>query len=131
MRSRVLSLLRLENDFDRMAGFDKHVRQIAAEVFGRVDDRTYHPYQGAADGCGDHRVQAYNYRLCLTDDPVKRVPIPRPEGYDPREFALVIFGGAGPLHGAAIIREVGIRTMIVPIRRITKPPNMLRCMSPA
>ena len=38
-RSRVLSLLRLENDFDRMAGFDKHVRQIAAEVFGRVDDR--------------------------------------------------------------------------------------------
>ena len=35
-------------------------------------------------------------------------------GYDPRDFALVIFGGAGPLHGAAIIREVGIRTMIVP-----------------
>jgi len=35
-------------------------------------------------------------------------------GYDPRDFALVIFGGAGPLHGAAIIREVGIRTMLVP-----------------
>ncbi len=35
-------------------------------------------------------------------------------GYDPRDFALVIFGGAGPLHGAAIVREVGIRTMIVP-----------------
>lgn len=35
-------------------------------------------------------------------------------GYDPRDFALVIFGGAGPLHGAAIIREVGIKTMIVP-----------------
>ena len=27
---------------------------------------------------------------------------------------LVIFGGAGPLHGSAIIREVGIKTMIVP-----------------
>lgn len=35
-------------------------------------------------------------------------------GYDPRDFALVIFGGAGPLHGAAIIREVGIKTMLVP-----------------
>lgn len=35
-------------------------------------------------------------------------------GYDPRDFALVIFGGAGPLHGAAIVREVGIKTMIVP-----------------
>ncbi len=35
-------------------------------------------------------------------------------GHDPRDFALVIFGGAGPLHGAALIREVGIRTMLVP-----------------
>jgi N-methylhydantoinase A len=35
-------------------------------------------------------------------------------GYDPRDFALVIFGGAGPLHGAALMREVGIGTMLVP-----------------
>jgi len=35
-------------------------------------------------------------------------------GYDPRDFALVIFGGAGPLHGAAIMREVGIKAMLVP-----------------
>ncbi|HTZ77867.1 MAG TPA: hydantoinase/oxoprolinase family protein [Stellaceae bacterium] len=35
-------------------------------------------------------------------------------GYDPRDFALVIFGGAGPLHGAAIMRDVGIKTMLVP-----------------
>jgi N-methylhydantoinase A len=35
-------------------------------------------------------------------------------GFDPRDFALVIFGGAGPLHGAALIREVGIGTMLVP-----------------
>ncbi len=35
-------------------------------------------------------------------------------GYDPRDFALVAFGGAGPLHGAAIMREVGIRTTLIP-----------------
>jgi N-methylhydantoinase A len=35
-------------------------------------------------------------------------------GHDPRDFALVAFGGAGPLHGAAIMREVGIRTMLLP-----------------
>ena len=35
-------------------------------------------------------------------------------GYDPRDFALVVFGGAGPLHGAALMREVGIRTVLVP-----------------
>ncbi len=36
------------------------------------------------------------------------------QGHDPRDFVLVAFGGAGPLHGAAIMREVGVRTMLVP-----------------
>lgn len=36
------------------------------------------------------------------------------QGYDPRDFALVVFGGAGPLHGASLLREVGVRTMLVP-----------------
>ncbi len=35
-------------------------------------------------------------------------------GYDPREFALVAFGGAGPIHAAAIARELAIPTVIVP-----------------
>jgi N-methylhydantoinase A len=37
------------------------------------------------------------------------------QGLDPREFALVAFGGAGPMHGAALIREVGIKTQLVPL----------------
>lgn len=36
------------------------------------------------------------------------------KGYDPREFTLVAFGGAGPLFGAEIARELGIPTVIVP-----------------
>jgi N-methylhydantoinase A len=36
------------------------------------------------------------------------------QGLDPRDFALVIFGGAGPLHGAAIAREMGITRILVP-----------------
>ena len=35
-------------------------------------------------------------------------------GYDPRDFALVAFGGAGPLHANALAAELGIATMIVP-----------------
>ncbi len=35
-------------------------------------------------------------------------------GHDPREFAFVAFGGAGPLHGGALIEEVGIGAMLVP-----------------
>lgn len=47
-------------------------------------------YEGAADGRGDHRVQAYNYRLCLTDDPANRVTVPCPPGYDAREYESLI-----------------------------------------
>ncbi|MBV8169027.1 MAG: hydantoinase/oxoprolinase family protein, partial [Alphaproteobacteria bacterium] len=35
-------------------------------------------------------------------------------GYDPRDFALVPFGGAGPLHGGALARLLGIKTLVVP-----------------
>jgi N-methylhydantoinase A len=35
-------------------------------------------------------------------------------GYDPREFALVVFGGAGALHGASLAKELSIPTVIVP-----------------
>jgi N-methylhydantoinase A len=35
-------------------------------------------------------------------------------GLDPRGFALVAFGGAGPLHGARLINDVGIGTMLLP-----------------
>jgi N-methylhydantoinase A len=35
-------------------------------------------------------------------------------GHDPREFALVAFGGAGPLHACALADELGIRTVLIP-----------------
>lgn len=36
-------------------------------------------------------------------------------GLDPRDFALVAFGGAGPLHACEIAREVGIPKVVIPI----------------
>ncbi|WP_129113423.1 hydantoinase/oxoprolinase family protein [Halegenticoccus tardaugens] len=36
------------------------------------------------------------------------------KGYDPRDFALVAFGGAGPLHAADVARDMSIPTVIVP-----------------
>ncbi len=35
-------------------------------------------------------------------------------GHDPRDFTLVPFGGAGPLHGSALARLLGITTILVP-----------------
>ena len=36
------------------------------------------------------------------------------KGYDPREFALVCFGGNGPVHGAELAEELGAPEVIVP-----------------
>ncbi len=41
-------------------------------------------------GEGDRRVQAYCYRMCLTDHPDNRVPFARPEGYDPGQYELLV-----------------------------------------
>lgn len=41
------------------------------------------------DGTGDHRIQAYTFRMCLTDVPANRTPFPRPRHYDPRQYALL------------------------------------------
>lgn len=47
------------------------------------------PDAGGSDGQGDHRIQAYCYRMCLTDDPDNRVFVERPEGYDERDYELL------------------------------------------
>lgn len=36
------------------------------------------------------------------------------QGLDPREFALLAFGGAGPMHAVEIGSEIGIHTVVVP-----------------
>ncbi len=48
-----------------------------------------HPGGPGEEGSADHRVQAYCFRLCLTDAPENRVPFPKPDGYDPREYELL------------------------------------------
>jgi N-methylhydantoinase A len=37
-------------------------------------------------------------------------------GHDPRDFILLAFGGAGPLHAAALARELGIPKVLIPAR---------------
>ena len=49
--------------------------EISGETLGQIGD-------------GDNSVQAYNFRMCMTDDPAIRVPFPKPEVYDPARYAL-------------------------------------------
>ena len=41
------------------------------------------------DGEGDHRIQAYNFRLCLTTIPGNSVPFTKPADYDPFQYELL------------------------------------------
>ena len=67
-------------------GVDPYVRKgdPASGLLPGIDPR---PLE--APGTGDRRVQAYCYRLCLTDDPANRVPYPKPADYDERTYELL------------------------------------------
>lgn len=58
-------------------------------------------------------VQIANHHMA---DLMRKMTIER--GYDPRDFAVYAFGGAGPLHGAAFGREIGASEVIYPLGSI-------------
>ena len=60
-------------------------------------------------GAADAIIQVANANMA---DAMRLISIRR--GYDPRDFCLVAFGGAGPLHGAALAEELSIPTVLVP-----------------
>ena len=41
-------------------------------------------------GAGDSKVQAYCFRMCLTDLATNRLPFPKPAGYDPKQYELLL-----------------------------------------
>ncbi|MBI1248249.1 FAD-dependent oxidoreductase [bacterium] len=41
------------------------------------------------DGSGDKKIQAYCFRMCLTTAKDNQVTFPKPEGYDPKQYALL------------------------------------------
>lgn len=47
------------------------------------------PKPPAPKGSADHRVQAYNFRICLTDVPENLVPIEKPASYNPLDYELL------------------------------------------
>jgi N-methylhydantoinase A len=71
---------------------------------------------GVAEPLGLDLHQAARGILAITDSnmvgAIRVVSVER--GHDPRDFALVPFGGAGPLHGCALADLLGITTVLVP-----------------
>ncbi|MGK7395557.1 MAG: FAD-dependent oxidoreductase [Candidatus Cyclobacteriaceae bacterium M3_2C_046] len=48
-----------------------------------------HPEKLAPVGSGDHKIQAYNYRVCLTNVKENMIPITAPVDYDPAKYELL------------------------------------------
>jgi N-methylhydantoinase A len=92
---------------DRFLGGEMRLHAAAANAALRahVADPLGLDLTAAADGILRIAATAMSYA-------VKGVTTER--GLDVGDFALVAYGGAGPLHAADVARELGIRTVIVP-----------------
>ena len=48
------------------------------------------PNGPGTDGAGDQRVQAYCFRMCITDRAENRIEFKKPDGYDPLQYELLL-----------------------------------------
>ncbi len=48
------------------------------------------PLGPGEEGRGDKRLQAFCFRMCLTDAPGNRIPFEKPAGYDPLQYELLL-----------------------------------------
>ena len=48
------------------------------------------PASPRSAGSGDNMVQAYNFRICLSNDPANMIPITRPDNYDSTRYELLV-----------------------------------------
>lgn len=108
-----------EGDLLAMAGVDYTVGRESNSLYGetyngvQVKHSRHHQFQKGVDpylnkgdpdsgllpgidatgpgeeDSGDHRVQAYCFRMCLTTHDPNRIPFQKPEGYDPIDFELL------------------------------------------
>nr|WP_246820677.1 hydantoinase/oxoprolinase family protein [Bradyrhizobium iriomotense] len=74
-----------------------------------VEEGVAKPFGLGLHEAADAIVKVANANM---SDAVRLISISR--GYDPRDFALVAFGGAGALHGVDVARELAIPVVIVP-----------------
>lgn len=91
----------------------------AAFLGGRMtldSDAAHRAFAGVATRFELSVEQAASSALQLADANIVRAIqlVSTERGRDPRDYALVPFGGAGPLHAARIAEELGISTIVVP-----------------
>jgi len=84
---------------DRQAAFEA-IRELGSKI-------EMQPVECAAGICRIVELQMA--------DVIRKVTVEK--GYDPRDFVLFAFGGAGPAHAGVFARELGVRKVVVPQRK--------------
>ena len=84
-----------EGDLGAAAGVPFRVGREGKDEFNEPGAGRVYKYWGGIEGegstfQGDNAVQAYNYRLCLTNNPENRVLFQKPKNYDREEYASII-----------------------------------------
>ena len=75
---------------------DKHQFPDGIDPYKKEGDSTSGLLWGISNnkllpnGSGNKQVQAYNYRICLTNNPKNKVPVTKPEGYDSSMYELLL-----------------------------------------
>lgn len=90
---------------DLLNGTMKLDKEKASQAVEKIAKQFHYSIEEAANAI----IQVANANMC---DALRLISVRR--GYDPRDFALVAFGGAGPLHGAHLAKDMEIPTIIVP-----------------
>ena len=73
----------------------KHQFTVAVDPYRKLGDAAsgllpfIQPGDGGQPGAGDPCVQAYNFRLCYTQNPTNRLPHQKPAKYDPAKYELL------------------------------------------
>ena len=75
-----------------------------------VHDRIATPLQMSLEAAAEGIIQVVNATMTAA---IRKLTVQR--GLDPRDFVLCPFGGAGPLHGSELAREMGIHECLIPI----------------
>ncbi len=78
---------------------------LAAEAIGRVAKQLGLDLREAAAGV--HRIANARMTRALRS-------VSSEKGRDPRDFAIVAYGGSGPVHAAGLADDLGVRTVVVP-----------------
>jgi len=74
-----------------------------------IERKIAKPFELSIDEAANSILKIANANMC---DALQLISVRR--GYDPRDFALVAFGGAGALHGAYLAKEMEFQSVIIP-----------------